>query len=149
MPKKAVTQQRPRLIEGVPPAVTRFEAAKREIERLREENEDLFDMLEGAIEEYNAALEQANAVVRALETSCGDFKVTSAYTEYDPDALFELVGREKFLELGGTEDVRRSLTVDKVKLRSYIEAGKVPKHVAEAISTPHRKYSTPKPLKLV
>lgn len=99
------------------------------------------------IEEHNDALEQANAAVRSRGISVGDFKVSREFDEYDANALFELVGREKFLEWGGVERTEVKLSVDKVKLRSFISAGKVPPGVVEQISTHQRQYSTPKPLK--
>lgn len=119
----------------------RFERAK---EALREALEPLLPL----IEEYNDALEQADMAVRGRGISEGDFKITQDFYEFDADKLFELVGREKFLEWGGTETTARALGVDKVKLSSAIAAGKVPAGVVKQIRTRRQRYSTPKPLRL-
>lgn len=121
--------------------LVRFDAAKEALD-------GALDSLKPLIEEYNDSLEQADAAVRGRGVSMGHFKITREFDEFDPDKLFELVGRDKFLEWGGTEKIARELSVDKTKLRSFIAAGKVPKAVVDQILTRKRQYSTPKPLKL-
>lgn len=135
-----------------PPAVReldRFERAKSRLALLRHANEGFFEELEGAVEEYNDSREQAEQAVRGRGVSMGDFKISREFDEFDADKLFELVGRDKFLEWGGAEKTERRLSVDKVKLRSYVTAGKVPKAVVDQILTKQRQYTTPKPLRLV
>lgn len=141
------TKSAPPVNEGIA-ALERFEHAKAELARLREDNQDIFDSLGMAVEEYNDALEQANAAVRGRGVSMGDFQISREFDEYDADKLFELVGRTQFLEWGGAEKTERKLSVDKTKLRSFISAGKVPKAVVDQILTRQRQYSTPKPLKI-
>jgi len=117
-------------------------------ERAQEALEEALGPLQPLIEEYNASLEEVEGAVRARGISIGDFKVVREFDEFNADKLFELVGRDKFLELGGAEIAISKRSVDKVKLRSFIAAGKLPKAVVDQIFTRQRQYSTPKPLKL-
>lgn len=117
-------------------------------ERAQEALEEALAPLQPLIEEYNAALEEVDGAVRARGISVGDFKIVREYDEFNADKLYELVGRDKFLELGGAETLVRKLSVDKAKFRSFLAAGKLPKDIVEQIHTRQRQYSTPKPLKL-
>lgn len=131
--------------------MTKFNSSLKEFDRFESAQEALaaaLEPLQPLIEEYNAALEETEGAVRARGISIGDFKIVKEYDEYDADRLFELVGREQFLGWGGTEKTERKLGVDKVKLRSFIAAGKIPKAIVDQIQTRQRKYTMPKPLKL-
>jgi Rad3-related DNA helicase len=132
--------KKPQVTNSVP-ELERFERAKLQLEQQLEPLQPLID-------EYNAALEQANAAVRGRGIAIGDFKISREFDEFDADKLYELVGRDKFLEWGGAENTKRILSVDKTKLRSFIAAGKVPKGVVDQILTHQKQYSTPKPLRL-
>jgi hypothetical protein len=117
-------------------------------EKAQEALEEALEPLQAIVEEYNAALEEMDGAVRARGISIGDFKIVREFDEYNVDLLFELVGKDKFFELGGSETMTRKLSIDKVKLRSFIAAGKLPKAIVDQIQTRQRQYSTPKPLKL-
>lgn len=130
-----------------PPRTSSLKEFER-FEKAQEALEEALGPIQGIIEEYNAALEEADGAVRARGISIGDFKIAREFDEYNADKLFELVGEEKFLELGGAETMVRKLSVDKIKLRSFIAAGKLPRLVIDQIQTRQRQYSTPKPLKL-
>lgn len=131
-----------------PPQVSNNIKELERFQKAKEALEDALVPLQPLIEEYNDALEETEGAVRARGVSIGDFKIVREYDEYDADKLFELVGREKFLEWGGTEKTERKLGIDKTKLRSFIAAGKVPKSVVQQIHKRQRNYSMPKPLKL-
>jgi nicotinic acid mononucleotide adenylyltransferase len=130
-----------------PPRTSSLKEFER-FERAQEALEEALNPLQPLIEEYNAALEEVDGAVRARGISVGDFKIVREFDEYNADKLYELVGKDKFLELGGTESQIRKLSIDKTKLRSFIAAGKLPKAIVDQIQTRQRQYSTPKPLKL-
>lgn len=117
-------------------------------ERAQEALEAALEPLQHLIEEYNAALEETDGAVRAKGISIGDFKIVREYDDYDIEKLIELVGPEKFLAWGGSITTERKLGMDKIKLKSFIAAGKIPKAIVDQVLTRQRKYSTPKPLKL-
>jgi nicotinic acid mononucleotide adenylyltransferase len=130
-----------------PPRTSSLKEFER-FERAQEALEEALNPLQPLIEEYNAALEEVDGAVRARGISVGDFKIVREFDEYNADKLYELVGKDKFLELGGTESQIRKLSIDKTKLRSFIAAGKLPQPIIDQIQTRQRQYSTPKPLKL-
>jgi hypothetical protein len=131
------------------PEVAVLEEVTQRINNFMGTHDNIFNTYGELVDEYNAALSKAEKVVREKGISAGPFQISREYDEYDADKLFELVGREEFLKLGGTENTKRVLSVDKVKLRSFIAAGKVPEAVVEAIRTQTKKYSSPKPLKFL
>lgn len=130
-----------------PPRTSSLKEFER-FERAQEALEEALNPLQPLIEEYNAALEEVDGAVRARGISVGDFKIVREFDEYNADKLYELVGKDRFLELGGTETLSRKLSIDKTKLRSFIAAGKIPQLIIDQIQTRQRQYSTPKPLKL-
>lgn len=130
-----------------PPRTSSLKEFER-FEKAQEALELALEPLQSIIEEYNAALEEVDGAVRARGISVGDFRIIRAFDEYNADKLYELVGKDKFLELGGAETLTRKLSIDKVKLRSFIEAGKLQPEIVEQIRTTQRQFSTPKPLKL-
>lgn len=133
---------------AVPQEVALFEEAKKSLLDFEARHEKVFETYRELVAEYNTNLEQANAAVRSRGISTDDFHAGAEIDVYDADKLYEIVGREKFLELGGSEKTERKLSVDKMKLRSFILSGKVPPPVVDQIRSTQRKYTTPKPLKL-
>ncbi len=115
------------------PEVVEFMDAQRAIQEFKEMHADVFKDLDGLVERHNTALEQADKVCRARQVSCGPFDLYQFTTKYDAEALFNAVGRDTFLEIGGKLETVTKYEVDKGKLEACIAQKKVDKEVAERV----------------
>jgi hypothetical protein len=108
------------------PEVAAFEDVKQRFEQFKADNPQFFEYLQAIAEEYNDKLQAADKAVRAQKVSCGDFLLKTSQTRYYPEDLYNAVGREEFLELGGKLSTRTVYEVDKKRLDAAITAGRVP-----------------------
>jgi hypothetical protein len=129
--------------ENTIPEVAAFIEAELKIERLKAAYPEVFEQFQQLAEEYNTQLESAEKAVRGRGVSCGPFTVMSSTNKYDPDKLFEELGREKFLELGGTVKTITVYDVDKARLEAHIAAGAVPDAVLGETRTIVHRYKKP------
>lgn len=114
------------------PEVVDFMDAKDKFESFKEHYADVFAQLEELAQEYNATLEAADKAVRAQQVSCGPFDAFQWSTKYSADTLYDLVGKEKFIEYGGKISTVTQYEVDKSRVESLIATHKIPHKVVEA-----------------
>ena len=144
MQKKKPTKVEPETI----PEVVDFIDADAALREFKEEHGELFEQLALLSERRNAALEQAEKVCRAREVSCGPFNLYQFAVKYDATALFDLVGRTKFLELGGSINSVPEYTIDKGRLEAVIAQGKLPDDVVKAVRKETPNFHKPEKLVL-
>jgi len=130
-------------VESIP-EVQRYLEAEDRINNLKSEYPGVFDELKELVDARNAALEEAEKVVRARKVSCGPFTILSESTKYDAQAFFDAVGRDDFLKLGGTIETIPTYTVDKKRVEAAITQGLIPVAVLPAFVSQGISYSVPK-----
>ena len=113
--------------------VGEFIDAEDALREFKEEHAPLFDQLRELTERYNAALEQAEQVCRAREVSCGPIDLYQYTTKYDATALYNAVGRDQFLALGGQLSTVTEYSVDKGRLEAAIAQNKIAADVVPQI----------------
>ena len=128
------------------PEVKEYETALKVLRMHEEDHAEVFSAHRELAEEVNQKLQKADAAVRAKGVNCGDFRISSVAVKYDVERLFQIIGKEAFLELGGASQTRVSWDLDKAKLELAAETGKIPTDVVEAIRTITMRYSVPKPV---
>ena len=132
-------------VESIPEVAT-FQEAKRMLSTFKETNRNIFEEYELLVQQYNSKLEAADKVVRARKVTCGDWELYQQQTTYDVDALYDALGREQFLAVGGSLKTTTTRSLDKTKFNAAITRGDVPQKVVEVITSVSPKYHAPKPL---
>ena len=130
------------------PEVEDFLNAKKALEDFEEQHEEEFNRYRELAAEHNRTLEQADKAVRAQGISSGPFIRSHVNTKIDADKLYELVGRDEFLRLGGKLETVVQYSVDKTKFLSLASSNQVPKDLAAAVTIETPNYKAPKPVKL-
>ena len=80
--------------------------------------------------------------------SCGPFVLASKVIKYDAEHLYEALGREEFLQAGGTFETITRYGVDKGKFEAMVSKGLIPESVVEEVRTTELRYKKPDPFKL-
>jgi hypothetical protein len=130
------------------PEVAEFLRVKQELDNYKAQHAPVFEGLEEIVREYNDKLSAAEQVVRARQVSCGPFDAYQTQTKYDANALYEMMGRDKFLALGGQEELQKVRSLDKKRVDMNIAAGNIPKEVADEVRKTTPKYKTPEKVTL-
>lgn len=139
MPKRTpkTADEVPTLDPAELPEVVEFVAADQALgEFIRDfetEYPGILDSMRQLAEERNAALELADKAVRARHVACGPFQVHQKVTKYDAEALFDAVGKERFLALGGSITEKPVYDVDGKRLEAAIAMKKLPLEIVEAV----------------
>lgn len=124
--------------------VNAFLEAEKKLKAFKEANKKIFQQLDSIVEEYNAALEDADKEVRALGISVGPFSVMGVQTTIDVDILYDEMGPEGFLKVGGIVQQRQVLDIDKTKFQTYVNSGAIDPEILSACYSKKNKYRTPK-----
>lgn len=135
--------QAKRIPEDQVPEVQHFIEVGEKIERLKEAYPEVFEQLQSLTEEFNAALESADKACRAKKISCGPFDLYQWQTKYNAEKLYEEVGRDKFLEIGGKISTVTQYDVDKAKLEAHISSGAIEKEVVDVVKETSPRYKKP------
>jgi hypothetical protein len=137
-------KRQPKTVEGVPEVdptevieVAEYIEAEQTLQEylddVRKNHPGVLETLYELAERRNAALENADKVVRAREVRCGPFQVHLVKPIYNPEALYDAVGKERFLELGGSITEKPVYEVDGKRLDAAIAMGKLSPDVAAAV----------------
>lgn len=109
---------------------------------------DVVRQLEILSGDYNQKLEAAALACRNQDVSCGPFELYQHSVKYNSQQLYDLIGEERFLLVGGTKNTKTVYDVDKARLEMAIDQGKIPSDVVEAIRTINPSYHSPKKIEL-
>lgn len=131
------------LPENAIPEVASFLEAQTRIQRLKEAYPEIFEQLEQLKDDYNAKLEAADKAVRAKQVSCGPFQLSSVAVKYDANKLYEEVGRDRFLEIGGMMKTVQVYEVDRARLEANIASGTLSKQVVDEVRDISPRYKKP------
>ncbi len=132
---------------GTIPEVVEFIDANDAIQAFKESHAEVFRQFGELVDRYNTALENAEKVVRARAVGAGPFNLYQFSVKYDAEALYNAIGRDRFLEVGGKLETTTTYAVDKGRLEAAAVQNKVPKDVIEQVRKETPSYH--KPTKLV
>lgn len=138
-----MSQKAKKVPENQIPEVEHFLQVKERIENLKEAYPEVFEQLGQLAQDYNQALEAADKVVRAKKVSCGPFDLYQWQTRYNPEKLYEELGRDEFLKVGGTIKTITTYDVDKAKLEAHITSGVIASEVVEVVRDVSPRYKKP------
>ena len=125
------------------PEVAEYLAARSLLDELMGENPDIFQEFHDRCEQVNIKRQAADKAIREKKASCGPWDIGKEVTSYDATKLYEALGREKFLEVGGKLTTQSVYDLDKIKIGSSIKSNKIPEPVAEAITTVTPHFTSP------
>lgn len=129
---------KPKLITIEPEEVPEVLALQEAIENLNNWKKTYQGAYDEFIElgiQYNTALEAADKVMRAREASSGPIEMLGYSASFNANALYDAVGREDFLKLGGSVQTIQQYDIDKKQFEGYVVQNKVPKAVVEKVVT--------------
>jgi len=129
------------------PEVAAYQEVKSRYDAFREGNPEFFQYLDAFEEELNQKLQDAEKVTRSKKASCGDFHLYQFQMKYNAEELLQAVGRDKFLEVGGTMTTQTVYGVETSRVDASIASGGIPGPVAERVRTRQPRFH--KPSKLV
>lgn len=116
MKKKAIQTKDPSEMTEV----LEFLDAKAAIEEFKDMHAVVFTQFADLVERYNSTLEQAEKAARQQEVKCGPFDAYQVTVKYDATALYNAVGRDLFLKIGGIINEKTVYDVDKGRLEAAI-----------------------------
>lgn len=125
------------------PEVQHFLDIQQKLNDLKEGFPEVFERLEQLAQDYNQALEAAEKKVRGMQVSCGPFNLFQYRTTYDADKLFEELGEDEFLKVGGKIQTIKTFDVDKAKLEAHITSGGISKDVVDVVKKTTPSYKKP------
>jgi hypothetical protein len=119
-----------------------FKDAEKVLNLFLATNEPVMREYFALIEEHNTKLQNADKIIRAADIGYGEWK-RSERIKYDPEGLYALIGRAKFLEIGGVESTVKVHDIDSEK----IELALAKKLIAESedFKKTTSAYHAPKP----
>jgi len=130
------------------PEVQQFLAIQQRFEAWRTQNQQFFDYLATMAGEYNEALKAAETACRQQQVSCGPIVKYSVTTKYDADAMYDLYGRDAFLEMGGTLETIQKRGLDKKRVDFAISTGRIDAERAALIRKASGNFRSPDPINL-
>jgi hypothetical protein len=125
------------------PAVAEYNEAKEMLQAFCEANENTFKYYDTLVENLNQKLEAADKIVKSEGVSCGDWELYQYATKYNAIALYEALGREQFLKVGGKLEKITNYAVDKVKIQSAIASKAISKEIADQVVSKNPMYHSP------
>lgn len=125
------------------PEVKHFLEVQKQIESLKEGYPEVFERLGQLQQDYNQALEAAEKVVRGKQVSCGPFNLYQWQTTLDAEKLYEELGKDEFLKVGGKIQTVTTYDLDKNKFEAHVTAGTVPSEVVDVVKKTSPRYKKP------
>lgn len=135
----------PQVPETSIPEVVEFISAKDTLEAFKDSHVEVFEEWAGLVEKYNTAMQNADKAVRAREVTCGPWVCAHFTTKYDAETLYNHLGRDKFLEVGGRIEAKTVYEVDKGRIEASIAQGKIANDTVDSIRKISPTYHAPKP----
>lgn len=130
------------------PEVQRLTNLKTELEQFKTQHADVFMQYKDLVDQYNAALEEADKEVRSQGVSCGDFDNYSVSAKYIPQKMFEELGEDLFLKCGGSMSTKTEYKVDPKLAEAAIASKLIPEECVDNIREIRRNYHAPDKISL-
>lgn len=124
--------------------VQEFVDLEQEIAHLKAENPEIFMQLSDLIDRRNTALEKAEKAVRSQGITCGPFENYTATAKYDAQKMYDELGHDLFLQVGGKVGQVTTYSVDKAQVDLAIAQNKIPSECVNQFKTVQKNYHVPK-----
>lgn len=128
------------------PEVLSFMNAKERLDEFKAKHERIFKQLAELAEDYNTKRQDADKKVRILDVSCGPWERFQVAVTYDVEKLYESVGKEQFIKLGGKLKTITVPEMEKDVAKTIIAKKMIPPKVIEAVEKSTPKYHSPDPI---
>lgn len=127
--------------------VQEFVDLEQEIAHLKAENPEIFMQLADLVDRRNTALERAEKIVRAKGITCGPFENYTAVAKYDAQKMYDELGHDMFLKVGGKIGQVTQYSVDKAQLELSLAQNKIPGECVEQFRSVQKNYHVPDKIK--
>lgn len=149
MPLKKTASAKPTTLEPQQVQhVLEFVEVSKLLDEYKEQHAAVFDGFNTLAEEYNQKLEAAEKTCRSQNISCGPFELYQVSTSYDAKTLFEILGREKFILVGGKISTQTIYEVDKARIEVSIDQKAIAPELIDHFRNVSPKYHKPKKIEL-
>ena len=128
--------------------VSAFVEAQEALKEFKNKHSGIFTEFEELVNEYNQKLESAEKMVRQQGVSCGPFECYQWQTKYDAKILYDALGRERFLQVGGILSTQTVYDVDKLRVSASINSGQIPEEIVGSFKTDSPRYHKPEKVSL-
>ena len=142
------TAHNPKAVEEIP-EVAAFEDVKQRMQGVRAANADFFSQLDALVEEYNDKLSAAIKATKSQEVSCGDFVLYQFGTTYDAETLYQSLGHQGFLNVGGKVSQVANYTIDKARFESAHKSGQITNEVYQRVVKKTSRFRKPDKVQIV
>jgi hypothetical protein len=126
-------------------AVKSYETYERRVAAFESDNREIFEGYDAMLEELERKRQVADALIRKTDATFGPWERFSEQRSYDVQALYTLLGKEKFLALGGTETEMPVIEFERKLLELQIKKRAIPASIVSQIVNVTSKYRAPKP----
>jgi hypothetical protein len=120
-------------------------SVERELRELIASNPEFYEKFSKLAIQRNELLISAEQRVRNMGVTCGPFVKLSESTKINAEKLFEELGEEQFLNLGGYTEKVIDYKVDRTRVLAYHESGMIPAEVSKACIRLELRYKKPDP----
>jgi len=125
------------------PEVAAYVESKEMLETFKANHAQVFATYEQLAEDLNQKMEAADKVVRARAISCADWDLYQTQTKVDAEALFNALGMDMFLQVGGKTTTKTTYSADKAKVEAAAARGDIPKAVVDDVVKESPRYHAP------
>lgn len=108
-------------------------------------NPAFYKKLQKLVEARNTKLEAAEKVVRGMGVECGPFVIHTQTVDINTEGLYDELGPDNFQQVGGYTETQTMYKIDRTRFLSHLEAGHVPKEVADSCVKDKISYKKPYP----
>ncbi len=126
--------------------VSEFNDVKQRLNDFVDSNPEFFKYYSELTEEYNTKREAAEKATKSRQVSCGDFHLYQFQTKYDYGTLYQALGHESFLSVGGKIETVTKYDGDKTRIESSIASGVIPKQISDAVTNKSPRFHKPEKL---
>jgi hypothetical protein len=130
------------------PEVAAFIEADEVLNTFMEAHKDVFETFRMLVDDRNTKRQSADKMVRATQVLCGPWQQQAKKTLIDVEMLYDRLGRDEFLAVGGSIETKPHYSMDKKRLEQAIATNRVPAEVALDAIKPVVSYHAPKDIVL-
>jgi len=128
------------------PEVAAYVESKEMLETFKANHAQVFTTYEQLAEDLNQKMNAADKIIRARGVSSSDWDLYQTQTKVDAEGLFNALGMDMFLQVGGKTTTKTVYSADKAKVEAAAARGDIPKSVADDVINESPRYHAPTPL---
>jgi hypothetical protein len=132
----------PKPVEEIP-EVAAFEEVRERMKAVRDANAQFFSELDSLAEEYNDKRAAAIRATKAQEVSSGCIVMYQWSTKYDAEVLYQSLGHQGFLNVGGKVSQVADYSIDKARFESAHKSGQINDEVYNRVVTKSPRFKKP------